>query len=202
MKNGQEYTCEYNKITGETYMNDHEMEYSFTNSTAVLEEDVVVNDTKVDLYAVDPWTPITILEEQYIDFAPLINGAGTIAAIATQIYSAMIGRTASYLIEQLAKATLKRHWAVIADYCGDALLDLIGVNASKIVNVTFSYDMQMTSGLVDLMGSSVKVTAYRYANYTGIIKLLGYTFSKGTGEHGGWWSSSKPYGLDQPIEEY
>lgn len=43
----------------------------------------------------------------------------------------MIGVTASTLINKLVQATLKSHWAAIADYCGGAIIDLIGANASK-----------------------------------------------------------------------
>lgn len=72
----------------------------------------------------------------------------------------------------------------------------------KIVNVTFSYDLQKTKGLVDLMGNGLKVTAYRYANYTGKILVLGKTFIKNTGKCGSWWSASKPYAIELLGGEY
>lgn len=201
MEDGHEYISEYDKNTGKVYMNNHEVEYSFSEGKKVLEENELINDNSIELYATDPWTPKTVVTGYTVDFAPLIDGAATVAAIGTQLYTAMIGVGASTLINKLAKATLKQHWAIVADAVGNSILDLIGENASKIVNVTFSYDLQMTSGLVDLMGNGVKVTAYRYANYTGIIKLLGKTFSKNSNKCGGWWSSSKPYGLDLPVEK-
>ena len=203
MESGQEYSCEYIKLTGKAYMNNHEIEYSFTEGTNLTEENNSINSNTYGLYATtNPWTAETIVKGYHIDFAPLIKTIGGIAAIGTQLYTAMIGVGASTLIEKLAKATLKKHWAAIANFCGDSLIGLIGSNASKIINVTFSYDMQKTKGLVDLMGSGVKVYAYRYANYTSKIKALGKTFTKNTGKYGGWWSSSKPYSIELPESNY
>lgn len=201
MKNGQEYSCEYIKSTGKAYMNGHEIEYSFNEGTQSTDKNNSTNSNN-KLYASSPWTAETVVKGYHIDFAPLIKAVGTAAAIGTQIYTAMIGVGAATIINKLAKATLKSHWAVIANYCGDSIIGLIGANASKIVNVTFTYDLQKTKGLVDLMGSGVKVYAYRYANYASKIKLLGKTFSKNTGKYGGWWSSSKPYSLELPESDY
>lgn len=203
MEDGQEFSCEYINGTGKVYMNDHEIEYSFTEGVKVEQENDLSIGNANELYATtSDWTPETIITGYSIDFAPLIKATGTVAAIGTQIYTAMIGVSATTIINKLAKARLKAHWSAIADYCGDTIIDLIGLNSSKIVNVTFSYDLQKTKGLVDLTGSGVKVTAYRYANYTGKILVLGYTFSKNTGECGGWWSASKPYEIELPESKY
>ncbi len=207
MENGQKYSCEYIKSTGKAYMNDHEIEYSFTKGTSLTEENHSIKNNLInsnyELYAsTSPWTAETIVKGYHIDFAPLINAAGGIAAVGTQLYTGMIGVSAASLIEKLAKATLKKHWAVFANFCGDTLIDTIGANASKIVNATFTYDLQKTKGLVDLTGSGVKVYAYRYANYTSKVKVLGKTFTKNTGKYGGWWSSSKPYSIELPESDY
>lgn len=203
MENGQEFSCEYINSTGKVYMNNHEVEYSFTEGIVVEQENDLSIGNASELYATtNDWTPETIITGYTVDFAPLIDATGTVAAIGTQIYTAMIGVTASTLINKLVQSKLKSHWAAIADYCCGAIIDLIGANASKIVNVTFSYDLQKTKGLVDLMGNGVKVTAYRYANYTGKILVLGKTFTKNTGKCGSWWSSSKPYAIELPESEY
>lgn len=202
MENGQQYLCECINSTGKVYMNEYEIEYSFTEGAALLKENSLTNINTYELNASNPWTPETIVHGNSINFAPLINGGGTAVAVGTQIYLGMLGVTASSLIEKLAKATLKQHWAVVAKYCGDSILDLIGANTSKVVNVTFEYDLQKTKGMVDLMGSGVKVYAYRYANYTGTVLLLGHKFTKNTNKCGGWWSASKPYGIELPESDY
>lgn len=203
MENGVEYSCEYIKSTGKAYMNNYEINYSFTEGTKVSEENgLISNQTSTPYASTNPWTVETIITGYHIDFAPLINGAATAAAIATQLYTGTIGVSASSLINKLVKATLKAHWASVANFCANGILDLIGPNASKIVNVTFTYDLQKTKGLVDLTGNGVKVYAYRYANYTGKILVLGKTFTKNTGKCGGWWSSSKPYSIEVPESDY
>lgn len=192
LENGDSYSSEYNKLTNKAYMNGKEIVYSYTEGTTVTDYSY---NNQITPYASN-WDPITVATGYEIDFAPFIDAVAGVAAAATQMYLGHIGVTATSIINRLAHAKLKSHWSSIANWGFGSIISYIGSNASKIINVTFSYDLQRTRGLVNLNGGSVPVTAYRYSNYTGKLHLGGKTVSKNTGQTGGWWSSSKPYSLD------
>lgn len=123
--------------------------------------------------------------------------------MASQFYLALKAVTTVSLLTKLSESAIKRITDTLVEQGIGTILGMLAPNTSKIFNATFYYDLQMTSGLVDLMGSGVKVTAYRYANYEGKLFIGGNEFSSGgnSTDHGGWWSSSKPYGLDLPVDD-
>ena len=108
-----------------------------------------------------------------------------------------IQTTASVFQAGLGKTVLSKHWTSVVDIVFDGLIGAIGgYGVSKILNITFKYDLQRTRGLIYLNGGNVPVTGYRYANYRATIKVAGKSFSGSSGKYGGWWSSSKPYSVE------
>ena len=147
----------------------------------------------ISTYANIDSTPVNVVTGMSIDFAPLIEAT---AAIATSIALAHFGVTASSLLAKLGKTVLSKHWTSVVDIVFDGLIGAIGgYGVSKILNITFKYDLQRTRGLIYLNGGNVPVTGYRYANYRATIKVAGKSFSGSSGKYGGWWSSSKPYSV-------
>ena len=183
-------TSEYNKLSKKVYLNGNEVEYSFKEGKKVKES----NTNAITPYASN-WDPVTVITGYEINFAPFIEKA---ASWGMQLYLAHIGAAATSLINKLAKTTLNSHWSVVASTLSGDIISYIGSYASKVINVKFVYDLQKTRGLVTLNGGSVPVTGYRYANYKGKL-YLGSWVSKSTGKTGGWWSSSKPYSLEENL---
>ena len=201
-EDGIEHISEYIKNSGKVYTNGREVVYSIKNGTPVHIEDITTKNNNSSLYATtNAWTPVTVVEDYYIDFAPFIDATATVASYVLDFYSTFSAIAGATLVTKLAEASVKDLFEELLDEAYDELVDHILSNASDYFDVTFYYDLQRTSGLVDLMGSGVMVYAYRYANYAGRIWVRGRQFSCNTAEHGSWWSSSKPYSIDLPMEE-
>lgn len=192
LENGQEMSSYLDKNTKKVFVNGQEVNYSFNEGTIVKPQLPTVNtNSNIDSTPVNVSTGITI------DFAPLIEAGG---GMALAIALAHFGVTAKSLLSLLGEATLKSHWAKIINKIYSSIVSAMGgFGVSKVLNITFKYDLQRTKGLIYLNGGSVPVTGYRYANYRATIKIAGKSFSGSSGEHGSWWSSSKPYSLDPVV---
>ena len=203
MESGQEYISEYNKTTKKIYINGQEMEYSFGGGRKTIEQNIAVEKTNSIYSTTNPWTPVTVIEDYYIDFSPGIDFTVSAAAFVTNLYLGITAVSDAALKKKLTESALKRTMTVIGERSFEKVMGWLDIHPSDIITATLYYDLQRTSGLVDLMGSGVKVTAYRYANYVGRLWAGGTTnlFSYNTGEYGSWWSSSKPYSFDIPIED-
>ncbi|WP_446601269.1 hypothetical protein [Thomasclavelia ramosa] len=186
---GEEIYSYVDKNTGKVYLNENEVIYKYNEGTQA--EPTLPT---ISTYANIDSTPVNVVTGMSIDFAPLIEAT---AAIATSIALAHFGVTASSLLAKLGKTVLSKHWTSVVDIVFDGLIGAIGgYGVSKILNITFKYDLQRTRGLIYLNGGNVPVTGYRYANYRATIKVAGKSFSGSSGKYGGWWSSSKPYSVE------
>jgi hypothetical protein len=201
MEDGQIYNSEYNKITKKVYMNGHEVIYSIEEGITINAQNKSnINNISSVYSTTNPWTPVTVVEGYYINFAPFIDSVASVAAFSLQLHMSLAAVASSQLMGKLVEHSVKEVMNRIADTAYGALIDYLAANASDYFTATFYYDLQRTSGLVDLMGSGVLVTAYRYANYAGRIWIGGRQFSCNTAEYGSWWSSSKPYSIELPGE--
>lgn len=201
MEDGQIYNSEYNKITKKSYINGREIIYSIEEGTPInVQYKSNINHISSVYSTTNPWTPVTVVEGYYINFAPFIDSVASVAAFALQLHMSLSAVASSQLMGKLVEHSVKEVMDRTADFAYGALIDYLGSHASDYFTTTFYYDLQRTSGLVDLMGSGVLVTAYRYANYAGRIWIGGRQFSCNTAEHGSWWSSSKPYSIELPGE--
>lgn len=182
---------EYNKITKKVYLNGVEVSYSYVDGES--DVDSISPFASIQINSPEAWMPVNVTTGIKINFAPLIDFAGN---VATQLLLAHTGVTASSLLTKLVSSVLSSHWKIVINAIGSTLAGYAGGwAASKIVNVTFNYDLQRTKGLVYMSGGYVPVTGYRYANYRATLTVLGRSVYKNSGKMGGWWSSSKPYSL-------
>lgn len=191
-EDGEEISSYLDKNTKKVYLDGHEVEYSYNKGTVVESElPSITPNANIDS------TPVTVVTGISIDFAPLIEAT---ARMATKIALAHCSVTAADLLVRLLQTAINGHWDIVINKTINTLVGYMGGwGVSKILNITFKYDLQKTKGLIYLNGGSVPVTGYRYANYRSDIRVAGHTVSGSSGKHGGWWSSSKPYSI---TDEY
>lgn len=187
-EDGEEISSYFDKITKKVYLDGCEVKYSYKEGHKIKEEISVLPYTNIDS------TPVNVITGINIDFAPLIEAS---AKMATKIALAHCSVTAADLLVRLTQTAINGHWDIVINKTINNLVGYMGGwGVSKILNITFTYDLQRTKGLIYLDGGSVPVTGYRYANYRAEIKVAGKKVSGSSGKHGGWWSSSKPYSIN------
>lgn len=187
-EDGEEISSYLDKNTKKVYLDGHEVKYSYNEGTMVESSLPSITPNSI----IDS-TPVTVVTGMSIDFAPVIEAT---AKMATKIALAHCSVTAADLLVKLLQTSINGHWDIVINKVINRLVGYMGGwGASKVLNITFKYDLQRTKGLIYLNGGSVPVTGYRYANYRSTIKVAGQSLSGSSGKHGNWWSSSKPYSM-------